>query len=48
MMILMREKQNLELNKKVKPERGKAVLFFNLNDDNKTYKEKNSTCWITT
>ena len=28
-----------KLNKKVKPERGKAVLFFNLNDDNKTYKE---------
>ena len=28
-----------KLNKKVKPEKGKAVLFFNLNDDNKTYKE---------
>lgn len=28
-----------KLNKKVKPEKGKVVLFFNLNDDNKTYKE---------
>lgn len=27
------------LNVKVKPERGKAALFFNLEDDNKTYKE---------
>jgi prolyl 4-hydroxylase len=27
------------LNKKVKPEKGKAVLFFNLEDDNTTYKE---------
>lgn len=29
-----------KLNRKIKPEKGKAVLFFNLEDDNKTYKEK--------